>query len=98
MINEEDDEISDESKEDIEPKDYFDKYNTYYTLNIIISYLDEKSLFNLMPLKRRFYEVIQNKLNTEQNLYLPLYKHEYKYEYLDELFHVYYLSVKRHKK
>ena len=46
-----------------------------------------------MPLKRRFYEVIQNKLNTEQNLYLPLFKHEYKYEYLDELFHVYYLSV-----
>ena len=71
--------------------DLFEKYNTYYTLSIIISYLDEKSLYNLMCLKRRFYELIQDKLNTDDTLYLPLF--DSSSTNTSNLFITYYISI-----
>ena len=80
-----------EQNENIKNKDFFDKYSTYFTLNIIISFLDIKSLYRLMPLKRRFYELIQNKLNNEDNLILPMFKDSC--NNLDDLFTIYFIYV-----
>ena len=53
-----------------ETKDLFEKYNTYFTIILILSYLDKKSLFQLMPLKKRFYEKQTKKKSILLNIIL----------------------------
>ena len=75
-----------------ETKDFFEKYNTYYTINIILSYLDKKSLLQLMPLKKRFYSLIKNMLNLfEGDMYLPMFNKNY--NNIEELFITYFIYV-----
>ena len=92
IINEEN-QINKDGSEN-ETKDYFEKYNTYYTLSIILQFLDKKSLYQLMPLKKRFYELCQYILNIPNNdndIYLPIFKSNY--TNIDDLFFTYFIYV-----
>ena len=92
IINEEN-QINKDGSEN-ETKDYFEKYNTYYTLSIILHFLDKKSLYQLMPLKKRFYELCQYILNIPNNdndIYLPIFKSNY--TNIDDLFFTYFIYV-----
>jgi hypothetical protein len=81
-----------ENENDIENQDLFEKYNTYYTINIICSFLDKKTLLKLRPLKRRFYEVIQIILDSyDKDIHLPMFKS--RYDNIEELFNTYILYV-----
>ena len=94
ILNKENQINSDENETENETKDYFEKYNTYYTIIIILKYLDKKSLFQLMPLKKRFYELCQNLLNNPNNdkdIYLPMFKKNY--TNIDDLFITYFVYV-----
>ena len=94
ILNKENQINLDESEIENETKDYFEKYNTYYTIIIILKYLDKKSLLQLMPLKKRFYELCQNLLNNPNNdkdIYLPLFKNNY--TNIDDLFITYFIYV-----
>ena len=69
--------------------DLFEKYNTYYTFSLIISFLDEKSLYQLLPTKRRFYILIKDQLKTfTKNISLPMFNKNY--ICFDDLFITYY--------
>jgi hypothetical protein len=93
IINEEN-QINKDGSEN-ETKDYFEKYNTYYTISIILQFLDKKSLYQLMPLKKRFYELCQDILNNPNNndkdIYLPIFKSNY--TNIDDLFFTYFIYV-----
>lgn len=94
ILNEENQINKDESENENETKDYFEKYNSYYTLIIILKYLDKKSLFQLMPLKKRFYELCQDLLNAPNNykdIYLPIFKSNY--TSIEDLFLTYFIYV-----
>ena len=64
----------------------------FFTITLIISYLDKKSLFQLMPLKKRFYELISNMLiNSNEDIYLPMFNRQS--NSTGELFYTYYIYV-----
>ena len=75
-----------------ETKDLFEKYNTYFTIILILSYLDKKSLLQLMPLKKRFYELISDVLiSSDEDIYLPMFNRHC--NNIGELFITYYIYV-----
>ena len=81
-----------EAKDENETKDLFEKYNTYFTIIIILSYLDKKSLLQLMPLKKKFYELISDILNnSDEGMYLPMFNRQC--NNIGELFFTYYIYV-----
>ena len=81
-----------EDKNENETEDLFEKYNTYYTINIILTYLDKKSLFYLLSLKKRFYELISEILNnSNEDMYLPMFNRQC--NIIGELFFTYYIYV-----